>query len=137
MLPPSKFCKGWLLPPSRSQGPPQHAAVERALAEDDGAIHSAPTTQKQCLEQQWRFGSIWGTIGQQHGVLRQLTLPNVSCSPADCREACCNDPDCVEFDQGSVQGCVDHWNSVTLCELLFEDDCVATVYPGTEPAGCP
>lgn len=47
------------------------------------------------------------------------------------------DPDCVQFDQGSVLGCVDHWNSISLCDLLFEDDCVATVYPGTEPAGCP
>lgn len=47
------------------------------------------------------------------------------------------DPDCVQFDEGSVLGCVDHWNSITLCELLVEDDCVAKVYPGTEPAGCP
>jgi hypothetical protein len=47
------------------------------------------------------------------------------------------DPDCVQYDQGSVQGCVDHWNSITFCEKLVEDDCVATVYPGTEPAGCP
>ncbi len=47
------------------------------------------------------------------------------------------DPDCVEFDQGSVQGCVDYWNGIDRCTDLFEDDCIATTYPGTEPAGCP
>jgi hypothetical protein len=47
------------------------------------------------------------------------------------------DPDCVEFDQGSVQGCVDYWNGIDRCNELFEDDCLATTYPGTEPAGCP
>ena len=46
------------------------------------------------------------------------------------------DPDCVEFDQGSVQGCVEHYQSVQ-CELRTEDGGVATVYPGSEPAGCP
>ena len=47
------------------------------------------------------------------------------------------DPDCVEFDEGSVQGCVDWFNEIFNCELLSEEGCVATVYPGTEPAGCP
>lgn len=33
-------------------------------------------------EYMWRWGSIWGTIGEQHGVLRQFTPPSGSCDPA-------------------------------------------------------
>lgn len=45
--------------------------------------------------------------------------------------------ECAEFDQGSVQGCVDHWNGIFNCSILDEDDCVVTHYPETAPAGCP
>ena len=45
---------------------------------------------------------------------------------------------CSEFDEGSVQGCVDHWSSITNgCEFLDENDCVVTYYPESAPAGCP
>lgn len=46
------------------------------------------------------------------------------------------DPDCVEFDEGSVQGCIDHWNDQHHCDLLIPDECIATTYPGTVSAGC-
>ena len=46
------------------------------------------------------------------------------------------DPDCVTFDEGSVQGCVDHFNATNRCEQLDDSSCVATVYPGSEPAVC-
>jgi hypothetical protein len=46
------------------------------------------------------------------------------------------DPDCVEYDQGSVQGCAEYYGSVASCQALVDTDCVVTVYPGTEPAGC-
>lgn len=46
---------------------------------------------------------------------------------------------CLEYDQGSVQGCVDHYNKQTTCTdyKAAVKDCVVTAYPGTEPAGCP
>jgi hypothetical protein len=47
------------------------------------------------------------------------------------------DPDCTMYDQGSVQGCVDHYLSILQCDALIEDVCVPTNYPGTEPSGCP
>lgn len=46
-------------------------------------------------------------------------------------------PDCMQYDQGSVQGCVDYFNGLVICEELIEGDCVLTTYPGTEPSGCP
>jgi hypothetical protein len=46
-------------------------------------------------------------------------------------------PECMEYDQGSVQGCVAFFNGINNCAELVEDDCVVTAYPGTEPAGCP
>jgi hypothetical protein len=46
--------------------------------------------------------------------------------------------DCAQYDEGSVQGCVDHWTGITNgCDLLDETDCVATYYPEEAPAGCP
>lgn len=47
------------------------------------------------------------------------------------------DPQCAEFDEGSVQGCVDHWNGIFNCSILDENDCVVTHYPESAPAGCP
>lgn len=44
---------------------------------------------------------------------------------------------CMEYDEGSVQGCVAFYESQTTCEQLVIEDCVATAYPGTEPGGCP
>ena len=45
---------------------------------------------------------------------------------------------CAEYDQGSVQGCVDHWSGITNgCQFLDEGDCVVTFYPEAAPAGCP
>jgi len=45
---------------------------------------------------------------------------------------------CMEFDEGSVQGCVAHFNEQTTCDALGQalDRCVITSYPGTEPNGC-
>ena len=46
---------------------------------------------------------------------------------------------CLKYDQGSVQGCVDHYNEQTTCAEFAAavKDCVVTAYPGTEPTGCP
>ncbi len=45
---------------------------------------------------------------------------------------------CAEYDEGSVQGCVDHWSGITNgCQFLDETDCVVTFYPEAAPAGCP
>jgi len=46
-------------------------------------------------------------------------------------------PECMEYDEGSVQGCVTFYQEITACAELIETDCVVTAYPGTEPAGCP
>jgi hypothetical protein len=46
---------------------------------------------------------------------------------------------CLEYDQGSVQGCVDYYKSKTTCDDLAVaiKDCVVTQYAGSEPKGCP
>lgn len=45
---------------------------------------------------------------------------------------------CAQYDEGSVQGCVDHWSGITNgCQFLDENDCVVTYYPEDAPAGCP
>ena len=46
---------------------------------------------------------------------------------------------CMEYDQGSVEGCIDHYNDAKTCDTLAlnADDCRITPYPGTEPTGCP
>lgn len=46
---------------------------------------------------------------------------------------------CLEYDEGSVNGCVAHYNEQTSCEALAEalDNCIATSYPGTQSANCP
>lgn len=46
---------------------------------------------------------------------------------------------CLEYDQGSVQGCVAHYNAATTCDDLKArvTDCLVSAYPGSEPAGCP
>jgi hypothetical protein len=43
----------------------------------------------------------------------------------------------LEFDQGTVQGCVDHYTAQTTCEELglSIDECVVLSYPA--PEGCP
>ncbi len=46
-------------------------------------------------------------------------------------------PDCMEYDQGTVDGCIDFFQNVGDCAALVEDACVLITYPGTEPAGCP
>ncbi len=44
---------------------------------------------------------------------------------------------CSEYDQGTVQGCVDHWNGIFNCDILDETDCVVVDYPENAPAECP
>ncbi len=46
---------------------------------------------------------------------------------------------CMEYDEGSLQGCVAHYNAQATCEALGQalDLCVVASYPGTEPNGCP
>jgi hypothetical protein len=46
---------------------------------------------------------------------------------------------CMEYDQGSVNGCIEHYKGKTTCDGLEEGiaECVVTPYPGSEPAGCP
>ncbi len=45
-------------------------------------------------------------------------------------------PDCMEYDLGTVQGCVDYYQSIHDCADLDASGCVLVTYPGTEPAGC-
>lgn len=46
---------------------------------------------------------------------------------------------CMEYDEGSVQGCVDYYLTKKNCTDLKEaiDTCVVKAFPGTEPNGCP
>lgn len=45
---------------------------------------------------------------------------------------------CMEYDMGSVQGCVEYYQQPGSCDGLEDaiKACVVTAYPGTEPAGC-
>ena len=46
---------------------------------------------------------------------------------------------CLQYDQGSVQGCVDNYNAQTTCDALAAavDNCVVTSFAGSAPNGCP
>ena len=45
---------------------------------------------------------------------------------------------CLEYDQGSVAGCVAYYNQAKTCDELNQaiTDCVITSFPGTMSAGC-
>ena len=45
-------------------------------------------------------------------------------------------PDCMFYDAGAVQGCINHYKGLTLCADLVAADCVVTAYPDTAPTGC-
>lgn len=47
--------------------------------------------------------------------------------------------ECLEYDQGSVQGCVDYYDMQTTCDALAQaiDNCVVTAFAGSAPNGCP
>lgn len=47
--------------------------------------------------------------------------------------------ECLQYDQGSVQGCVDYYAMQTTCDALAKaiDDCVVTAFAGSAPNGCP
>jgi hypothetical protein len=47
--------------------------------------------------------------------------------------------ECLEYDQGSVQGCVDYYDKQATCDELAKavDACVVTSFPGSAPNGCP
>jgi hypothetical protein len=84
---PSTFCKGWLLPPGPASSSGSGYGTEMANGVNSSSqpeVDHSPLVApgQQCGKQQWRWGSIWGTIGEQHGVLRQFTPPNGSCDPA-------------------------------------------------------
>ncbi|MEZ4314448.1 MAG: hypothetical protein R3F14_41045 [Polyangiaceae bacterium] len=46
---------------------------------------------------------------------------------------------CMEYDEGSVKGCVEYYKEQQSCDGLKNaiETCIVTAYPGTEPAGCP
>ena len=46
---------------------------------------------------------------------------------------------CLQYDQGSVQGCIDYYNDKKSCADLSKgiNDCAVTPLAGTEPKGCP
>jgi len=47
--------------------------------------------------------------------------------------------ECLEYDQGSVQGCIDYYGQQGTCDALAKaiDDCVVTAFPESAPSGCP
>ena len=46
-------------------------------------------------------------------------------------------PDCMEYDQGTVQGCAAYFAALSECSELVDDSCVLEPFPGSEPSGCP
>lgn len=47
--------------------------------------------------------------------------------------------DCLEYDQGSVQGCVDYYAQQNDCDAFSKalDACLVTAFLDSAPAGCP
>jgi hypothetical protein len=47
--------------------------------------------------------------------------------------------ECLEYDVGSVDGCVAYYQDAEDCDGLAKSiaDCVVTAYEGSGPAGCP
>ena len=47
--------------------------------------------------------------------------------------------DCLQYDKGSVDGCLAFYKTKTTCEDLRKalDECVITAYTDSAPAGCP
>jgi hypothetical protein len=47
--------------------------------------------------------------------------------------------ECLEYDQGSVQGCISQYFAAKTCDELLKafDECMITSFPGSEPKGCP
>ncbi|HZO13239.1 MAG TPA: hypothetical protein VFB62_08265 [Polyangiaceae bacterium] len=46
-------------------------------------------------------------------------------------------PECMQYDQGTVSGCVQYYQGIQICEELIAEDCALVTYPETAPAGCP
>lgn len=46
---------------------------------------------------------------------------------------------CLEYDQGSVQGCVDYYGTASTCDTLATAiaSCEVISFPGSAPKGCP
>lgn len=47
--------------------------------------------------------------------------------------------ECLEYDQGSVQGCLAYYNEAKTCDDLSKaiNDCAVTSFAGSQPKGCP
>ena len=46
-------------------------------------------------------------------------------------------PACMQYDQGTVAGCVQYFSEKFLCPDLDSGQCVLVGYPETAPSGCP
>jgi hypothetical protein len=46
-------------------------------------------------------------------------------------------PACMQYDQGTVAGCVQYFSEKFQCDLLDAGECVLVGYPESAPAGCP
>lgn len=46
---------------------------------------------------------------------------------------------CLEYDRGSVQGCISQYFAAETCDALFKsfDECTITAFPDSQPSGCP
>lgn len=96
----------------------------------DGKLHPEPngvhvTEDQACVTMQETFQDQAVALGCSSTVRPCPQLLRVQFTTA-----------CMEYDEGSVQGCVAFYESQTSCERLVLEDCVVTAYPGTEPAGC-
>lgn len=43
---------------------------------------------------------------------------------------------CLQYDQGTVQGCVDFIKGLATCDAVSTAQCVVKALPGTAPNGC-
>lgn len=98
---------------------------------DDGKVHPPPngvhiTEQQACTALQDAIQAQALTLGCSTTVRPCPTYLRAQFQTA-----------CMEYDEGSVTGCVAYYQSVSSCAELDPTICVVIPYPGTEPAGCP
>ncbi|MCC6558424.1 MAG: hypothetical protein IT372_36250 [Polyangiaceae bacterium] len=107
---------------------PQQDAGDGKVYPEPSGVHTTETAACDALIAAYeaRYSSLGCTVGTMR------TCPNFI-------RAQVGGTQCLEYDQGTVDGCIAYYNEQTTCDALAAaaNACVVTAYPGTEPNGCP
>lgn len=99
----------------------------------DGKYHPAGNGQR------WSQSVACDALLTAQGALAQSLSCAVTLRPCPTLlQVMAGGADCLEYDQGSVQGCVEYYASQGSCDSLMRsfDDCVVTSFEGSAPNGC-